>query len=66
MNEKTDDVNRLAKKNNRLNAKLNKVKEVNSSQINELEETLARCTNQLKVHKLKMLKTKVRELENTN
>ena len=35
--EKTDDVNRLAKKNNRLNAKLNKVREVNNSQIKDLE-----------------------------
>ena len=37
MNEKTDDVNRLAKKNNRLNAKLNKVREANNSQIKDLE-----------------------------
>ena len=66
MNEKTDDVNRLAKKNNRLNAKLNKVKEVNNSRIKELEERLAKSTNQLKIRNLKMLNTKVRKLEDTN
>ena len=66
LNEKTDDVNRLAKKNNKLSAKLYKVREVNNSQIKELEETLASCTNQLKACKQKILKTKVRELENTN
>ena len=66
MNEKTDDVNRLAKKNNRLNAKLNKSREVNNSRIKDLEETLARCTSQLKARKLKVLKTRLRELENIN
>ena len=43
-----DDVNRLVKKNIRLNAKLNKVREVNNSRIKDLVETLARCTSQLK------------------
>ena len=66
LNEKTDEVNRLARKNNRLNAKLSKIKEVNDSRIKELEERLAKCINQLKIHKLKMLNTKVRKLEDTN
>ena len=36
LNEKTDEVNRLARKNNRLNAKPSKIKEVNDSRIKEL------------------------------
>ena len=64
MSDKTEDVNRLIRKTNKLNTKLNKVKEVSDSRIKDLEETLAKCTSQLKARKLKVLKTRLKDLGN--
>ena len=67
MSDKTEDVNRLIRKTNKLNTKLNKVKEVSDSRIKDLEEALAKCTSQLKARKLKAeSKTRLKELENIN